>query len=112
MEEKPLSGWPGKVMVCMGISWNGPTSLYFVPPKAKMNSQMFIDLILEPLFKKDVPRLYPGEKSHPPHGQRRGSRQGYGRQVAPRSENKIHYEGEWMSNSPDLSPMDYGVNSI
>jgi len=49
-------------MVCMGISWNGPTSLYFVPPKAEMNSQMFINLILKPLFEKDVPRLYPGEE--------------------------------------------------
>ncbi|OWA53987.1 putative Dynamin-1-like protein [Hypsibius exemplaris] len=61
-KKKPPSGWPEKVMVCMGISWNGPTSLYFVSPKAKMNSQIFIDLILESLFKKDVPRLYPGEE--------------------------------------------------
>ncbi|OQV18042.1 putative ATP synthase subunit alpha, mitochondrial [Hypsibius exemplaris] len=101
-------------MVCMGISWNGPTSLYFVPPKAKMNSQMFIGLILEPLFKTDVPRLYQGEeKKVILHMDSAGA---HVKDTVVKwlqdCEIKFITKEEWMSNSPDFSPMDYGVNSI
>ncbi|OWA54330.1 hypothetical protein BV898_18738 [Hypsibius exemplaris] len=79
-----------------------------------MNSQMFIDLILEPMFKKDVPRLYPEEEkkvilhmdSAGAHVKDRVVKWLHDREI------KFITKEEWMSNSPDLSPMDYGVNSI
>ncbi|OQV11544.1 hypothetical protein BV898_14121 [Hypsibius exemplaris] len=95
-------------MVCMGISWNGPTSLYFVPLKAKMNGSMFIDLIVKPLFKKHVPQFYPGEeKKIILHMDSAGAH--VKDTVVKRIQNrKIKFitKEEWMSNSPDLFPMD------
>lgn len=113
-KKKPRSGWPGKVMVCMGISWNGTTSLYFVPPKAKMNGRMFIDLVLKPMFKRDIPRLYPGEEKKIILHMDSAGAHVKDTVVEWLQDQKIRFitKEEWMANSPDLSPMDYGVNSI
>ncbi|OWA52644.1 hypothetical protein BV898_17091 [Hypsibius exemplaris] len=104
-KKKPRSGWPGKVMVCMGISWNGTTSLYFVPPKAKMNGRMFIDLVLKPMLKNDILRLYPGEeKKFILHMDSAGAHV-KDTVVEWLQDQKIRFitKEEWMANSPDLS---------
>ena len=63
-KKKPLSRWPTKILVGMGIFMRGKTRLYSVPSKVKMNHRLFIDLVLENLVKYDIPRLYPGEEKN------------------------------------------------
>ncbi|OQV23273.1 hypothetical protein BV898_02725 [Hypsibius exemplaris] len=79
-----------------------------------MNSQMFINLILEPLFKKDVPRLYPGEEKRIILHMDSAGAHVKDTVVKWLQDRKLKFitKVEWMSNSPDLSPMDSGVNSI
>ena len=66
------------------------------------------------IWKEDIPRLYPGEESkvilH-----MNGARAHFHPNVVQWLEtNKIKYipAGHWPANSPDLSPMDYGINGI
>jgi len=79
-----------------------------------MDHKVFIDLVLEPLFKYDVPRLYPGEEEKVIHHMDSASAHVYEKTVKWLNERKIKFisKEEWMANSPDLSPMDYSVNSI
>lgn len=113
-KKKSRSGWPGKVMVAMGICMRGKSSLFAVPPKAKIDYKVFIDRVLKPLFRRDVPRLYPGEEkkvilhvdSAPAHIHHETIKWLQDREI-----NFITKE-EWMANSPDLAPMDYAVNGI
>ncbi|OWA50594.1 hypothetical protein BV898_15105 [Hypsibius exemplaris] len=82
--------------------------------EAKINSQMFIDLILEPVFKKDVPRLYPGEEKKIILHMDSATAHVKDTVVKWLQDRKIKFitKKEWMANSHDLSPMDYGVNLI
>jgi hypothetical protein len=85
-----------------------------VPSKVKMDHELFIDLVWKPLVEKDIPRLYRGEE--------RKAILYMDSAGAHIHENFIHWlidskikfipTEERMSNSPDLSPMDYAVNSI
>ncbi len=108
------SGWPGKVMVTMGICMRGKTSLYMVPSKVKMNHELFINDVLEPLFKNDVPRLYPGEEHKVILHMDSASSHTDWHVVEWLKNRKINFipKEDWMSNSPDLSPMDYAINGI
>ena len=45
-------------MTAAGFSWKGPTQLFIIPAKAKVNADYFIQHIFEPIFAVDVPRLY------------------------------------------------------
>ncbi|XP_055346109.1 uncharacterized protein LOC129593695 [Paramacrobiotus metropolitanus] len=57
-QKLPRKNWPKKVMLAMGISWRGQTAMYVVPPETKVDHKVFIDLVLKPMIRKDVPRLY------------------------------------------------------
>ncbi|GAU89631.1 hypothetical protein RvY_02161 [Ramazzottius varieornatus] len=112
--KKPVKHWPQKIMVANGICWNGMSKPYVVDGKAKVTAQYFVDNVLSPMVKKDIPRLYPknpqdvmvhfdSAKSH----------------VAIMTQNYMeanhpnyipHYQ--WMANSPDLAPLDYAINGI
>ena len=46
-------------MVWAAISFNGKTSLHFIEPGAKINSQYYIDHVLKPFLAKDAKRLFP-----------------------------------------------------
>ena len=69
--------------------------------------------VLIPIWKEDIPRLYPGEENkvilHMD-----GARAHFHPNVVQWLETKIKYTpaGHWPANSPDLSPMDYGINGI
>ena len=46
-------------MVWSGVSTRGKTTLRFVQPGAKINSNYYINDILQPFLQRDVPRLFP-----------------------------------------------------
>jgi hypothetical protein len=101
-------------MVAMVISARGQTRLYFVPETVEVNGQFFINHILKQIVEKDIPRLYPGEEHKVTIHM-----DGVGSHVCSETtdwmksrEVKYIPKQEWMSNSPDLSPMDFGINSI
>jgi hypothetical protein len=105
---------PKKIMFAAGICSRGKTGIYFVPPHCKVDRWFFIDYILKPIVEKDIPRLFPGEEhrvvlhfdSAPAHV----AFDTYNWLVE-RGVNFIDKE-DWMGNSPDMSPMDFGVNGI
>ncbi|OQV24934.1 putative Ras-related protein Rab-10 [Hypsibius exemplaris] len=105
---------PKGVMFVAGISYKGTTDIRFVPPRAKVNSDFYINKVLHPLFKKDIPRLFGKQAkmavlhhdSAPAHKSAKTvtwlKSNGY----------KFIPEEDWPANSPDLSPMDYSINGI
>ena len=109
---KPRKSWPKQVMVVIGICWRGKSKAYIVPEKAKVNAEYFIHHILKPIVEKDIPRLY-GDKSwkvkiHMDSAPGHVAKKTYDWLDS----QKIKYitKEEWMGNSPDMSPMDYGIN--
>ena len=95
-----------------GISSRGKTKRSFVEPGTKINSDYYINNILKPFLRQDVPRLFPGKEkinmvfhqdSPPSHTSEKTTRFLYNC--------KINYmkPEEWMPSSPDAAPMDYSV---
>jgi hypothetical protein len=103
-----------KIMYAAGVSARVVTGLYFVPTTSKVDRWVFINNILKQIVEKDIPRLYPGEEHKVVlHFDSAGSH------TTPEvydwlNEHKVKYikRAEWLSNSPDLCPMDYGPNGI
>ncbi|CAF4458272.1 unnamed protein product [Rotaria socialis] len=106
------SSRPQGFMVWAGISSSGKTSLRFVRPGVKINSDYYINHILKPLLSRDIPRLFPKNKknkiifhqdSAPSHVSKKT--------IAFLNESKINYvkPEEWMPKSPDAAPMDYSI---
>ena len=60
-KKKECSGWAPKILCAMGICHRGPTSLRIVPENVKVNNDVFLKEVLIPIWKEDIPRLYPGE---------------------------------------------------
>ena len=42
--------------------WGGKTTLRFVQSGAKINSNYYINNILQPFLQRDIPRLFPKKK--------------------------------------------------
>jgi hypothetical protein len=101
-------------MFAAGICANGKTGIYFVLLTTKVDRWFFIDKILKPIVKRDKPRLYPGEESFVClHFDSAGSH------TTPEVYDWLDAHGvryikreEWMAKSPDVSPMDFGINGI
>ena len=113
-KKKSQKAWPKRSMVAIRICWEGTSRAYIVPQKSKVNSAFFIEHILQPMVEKDIPRLY-GNKAkdvtlHMDSAPAHVSRQ----TVQWLEDRKIKFvpKAEWMANSPDLAPLDYGVNGI
>ena len=53
--------WPVGFMVVGSICGRGVLPLIKVPPKIKINGEMYRDNVLKPLFEKYLPKLYAGE---------------------------------------------------
>ena len=103
-----------QILCAIGVCHRGSTSLRIVLANVKINNEVFLKEVLIPIWKEDIPRLYPGEESkvilHMD-----GARAHFHPNVVQWLEtNKIKYipAGHWPANSPDLSPMDYGINGI
>lgn len=97
---------PPSLMVWIGISHHGVTEPIFVKPGAKINSQYYVDNVLQPLY-LDAKRLYPEgnfkfhQDSAPSHTAKKT--------LQNLKDNNIDYitPNEWMPNSPDAAPCDY-----
>lgn len=103
---------PKGFMVWAGVSSKGKTTLRFVEPGVKINSNYYVNNILRPFLSKDVPRLFPKQSkikwffhqdSAPSH-------------TAKETINYLNKCGinyvkpeEWLPSSPDAAPMDYAV---
>ena len=113
-KKKERSGWPPKLLCAIGIRHRGPTSLRMVPENVKVNNKVFLKVVLIPIWKEDIPRLYPGEEKKvilPMNGACAFFHPNVVRWL---ETNKIKYipAGHWPANSPDLSSMDYGISGI
>jgi hypothetical protein len=114
--EEPLvsraPSFPEQRMFTAGYGWFGPTRHYVVPPKAKINAETFIEWILKPMMLEDVPRLYGANKDkvilHFDSARSHTAKLTYDWLDA----HGINYitKDEWLTNSPELSPMDYFAN--
>ncbi|OQV14322.1 hypothetical protein BV898_11442 [Hypsibius exemplaris] len=106
--------FPKKVMCAAGVSYRGPTSIYFVPPTSKVDSAFFLNNIVKPIVEKDIPRLYPGEEHKVILHFDSASSHTTPAVYSYLKSKKVKYIGkeDWMANSPDLSPMDFGPNGI
>ena len=56
---------PIGVMVFMGVTFYGKSKLRFVKPGAKINQDYYIENLLTPLFRDDIPELFAGRKYRP-----------------------------------------------
>ena len=103
---------PKGLMVWAGISSHGKTSIRFVKPGAKINSDYYINKILKPFLSHDIPRLFPNNQkkklifhhdSAPSHVSKKT--------IQFLNESKINYikPNEWIPSSPDAAPMDFSV---
>lgn len=101
--------FPKSIMVWLGISANGTTSVRFVTPGVKINSDFYINKILKPFITKDIPKLYPNkdylfhQDSCPSH-------------VSKKTLNFLRTNNipfitpeQWMAYSPDAAPLDYCI---
>jgi len=97
-----------------GLSSKEITGLYFVLPTSKVDQLFFINKILKPIVERNIPRLYPGEKQKViPHFEPATihTTPAMYEYLDDQNETYIWKEG-WLSNSPDLSSIDYGPNGI
>ncbi|CAF3424905.1 unnamed protein product [Rotaria sp. Silwood1] len=103
---------PKGFMVWGGISSRGKTNLRFVEPGAKINSDYYINNILQPFLRQDIPRLIPRKErikwffhqdSAPSHTSKQT--------IEYLNKCKINYVNpeEWLPSSPDAAPMDYAI---
>ena len=106
--------WPKQVMVAMGICWNGTSRIYIVPEETKINASNFIQLILKPMVKKDIPRLYGKEAKDVIFHMDSAPGHVATDTVQWLQQEKVKYisKEEWLANSPDLAQMDFSINSI
>ena len=106
------SSRPKGFMVWGGISAKGKTTLRFVEPGAKINSDYYVNKILKPFLSRDIPRLYPKrakirpvlhQDSAPSHVSKKTI------DFLEKCEIKYVKPEEWMPKSPDVAPMDYAI---
>jgi len=97
------------VMVWGGISMKGRTKLRFVKPGVKINSKYYVEDIIKPFLKEDVPRLYKNKKFilHQDNAPSHASK--FTQNFLTEQNIKFIKPQTWTPMSPDLAPMDYFV---
>ncbi|CAF3866485.1 unnamed protein product [Rotaria sordida] len=106
---------PVAVMVWAGVCASGKTQLHFMEPGSITTSEYYIEHILQPFIKYDVPRLFHGNKRKEMVLHQDNA---LGHKVkdilAYMKENKIKVitPEEWLPKSPDAAPMDYSIWNI
>ncbi|XP_055329967.1 uncharacterized protein LOC129582479 [Paramacrobiotus metropolitanus] len=113
-KKKPTKRWPQKVMIAVGICWNGMSRAYCVDGKAKVDAKYFVNEILSKMVNYDIPRLYGAHaKDVILHFDNARSHTAKVTQQWLKS-NEVKYvpQEHWMANSPDLSRLDYGISGI
>ena len=92
----------------------GPTSLRIVPENVKVNNEVFLKEVLIPIWKEDIPRLYPGEERKV-NLHMDGARAHFHPNVVQLLEtNQIKYipATHWPTNSPNVPSMEYRIHGI
>ena len=103
---------PKGVMCATRISHRGPTGMYLIPSRAKINADVYINNILQPVLTKDISLLY-GKQKHVFHHDNAPAHQAKKTQEYLRkSRIKFTPKEHWLGDSPDLAPMDYAINGI
>ena len=79
-----------------------------------MDHRLSLDSVLRNLVKYDIPKLYPGEEKNIILHFDNATAHVYPAVVALLQECKVKFitKEKWMSNSPDLPPLDYAVNGF
>jgi hypothetical protein len=105
---------PKRVMFVAGISSVGRTTLRFVPSNTKVNFWFYFNKVLKPRFEKNIARIFGGRPhlvvlhhdSVPAHKA--------SATIQWLEANNYNFipAGDWLVNSPDLSPMDNAINGI
>lgn len=102
-----------KVMAVGILTGRGTVPLFFVPPKAKINSQYYIDFVLRPLVENYLPKLYGRELDkiwiHHDKATSHTSAQTaqYMRDVTEATGIRFIKTEEIPVKSPDASPLDF-----
>lgn len=103
---------PKGFMVWAGISSRAKTSIRFVDPGVKINSDYYINHILKPFLSDDVPRLFLNrEKKRMIYHHNSAPSHTSKKTITFMNDSKINYvkPEQWMPKSPDAAPMDYAV---
>ena len=108
------AGFYKQRMFAAGFSYRGPTRLYIVPKGSKVNADVFIKEILEPMLMVDMRKLYGKEMSKViVHMDSASSHTATKTQQWLRDHNiKFFTKEEWLANSPEVSPMDFFANGV
>ncbi|GAV00077.1 hypothetical protein RvY_10978 [Ramazzottius varieornatus] len=101
--------WPRMIEVAIGICWNGMPKPYAVEGNAKITARYFIDDVLSPIMKKNIPRLQPEiQRILRAKFQASILTQNWIEEIHPNYISQQHQ----MANSPDFAPLDYAINGI
>ena len=103
------------VLVWAGVSAHGITQLRFIEHGSTITSRYYIEHIIEPFIKYDIPRLFPGDEqkkmilhqdSAPGHVAKKT--------ITYMKEHNIQVitPDEWLPKSLDAAPMDYSIWGI
>ena len=98
---------PKRLMVWMGISYDGVTKVQFIESGAKINSNYYQEKILKPFLYKDASKLYPNndfifhQDSSPSHPSKSTIEFLWNQKV------KFFWLHQWLPNFPDAAPCDY-----
>jgi len=101
-------------MAWAGVSYRGKTEIRFINKGTKVNSNFYINKVLKPFLRNDVPKLFPeGRKSMVFH-QDSASSHTSKQTLQFLKKEKVNFidRDEWMPKSPDAAPMDFGIWGI
>lgn len=99
-------------MIFQQDSSRGKTSMRFVEPGTKINSDYYINHILKPFLSNDLPRLFPdNEKKKMVYHHDSAPTHTLKKTIDFMNESMMNYvkPEEWMPKSPDAAPMDYAI---
>ncbi|XP_052218099.1 uncharacterized protein LOC127835701 [Dreissena polymorpha] len=101
-------------MAWAGVSYRGNTDIRFINKGTKVNSNFYINKVLNPLLRNDVPKLFPeGRKSMVFHQDSASSHTSKQTLQFLKKENVNFIDrDEWMPKSPDASQTDFGIWGI
>ncbi|GAV01008.1 hypothetical protein RvY_11786 [Ramazzottius varieornatus] len=111
-KKKTTKEWPKKVMIAIGICWFGMSRAYVVNGSAKVTAQYFVDEILSKVIHEDIPRLYGNSAKDVIFHMDSAPSHTANLTMQHLKDHCVKYIPKeiWMANSPELAPLDYGIN--
>ena len=104
--------FPLQRMFAAGFSHRGPTRLYVVPKQAKVNADLFIELILKPMVLVDIPKLYGADAGRVILHMDSASSHTAKKTIKWLESHRVKFirKEQWLANSPEISPIDFFAN--